>query len=132
MRCEVAELERALREKEGEVFEERLLNETCSSNQDDLRYHSQNNYQTCDVIAFLNQKLELADRSNMVLEERLKEYISREEQLQQTIEEYEKSESVWQQKVICLESEKKILTQKIDELQAQLTDTKVYKHTYIN
>ena len=127
LRCELADLERALGDKEGEIFEERLLTESLPNHHDDLQYpdRAQNNCQATGIIAFLKQKLEQVDRTNITLEDRLREKTAREERLRETIEEYEQSDNIWQEKVISLESQKKTLMQKIDDLQAHLTDIKV-------
>jgi len=127
LRCELADLERTLGDKNGELFEERLLTGSFSSSHNDLQRleRVQNNCQTTGVIAFLKQKLERVDRTNVVLEERLREKAACEERLRETIKEYEKSDNIWQEKVVSLEAQKKSLMQKIDDLEAHLTDFKV-------
>ena len=129
LRSELADLERELGEKEGEIFEERLLAESFPKNHDDPHYseRTQNNCQTTGVIAFLKQKVERVGRTNLALEECLREKTACEERLRETIEEYEKSDSIWQEKVISVESQKKALMQKIDDLRAQLNGVKVYR-----
>jgi len=127
LRSELADLERALGDREGSIFEERLLTASSLNHRDNLQCseHSQNNCQTTGVIAFLKQKLERLDRANVDLEEQLSEKVACEERLRETIEEYEQSDSIWQEKVISLETENNTLMQKIEDLQAQLTDDKV-------
>lgn len=126
LRCELADLERALADKVGEIFEERLLTESLSNIHDDLQYseRAQNNCQATGLIVFLKQKLERMDRSNLVLDERLREKTACEQRLRETVEECQKSDSLWQEKVMSLELQKKTLMQHIDELQAELTDIK--------
>jgi len=127
LRSELADLERALGDKDGDIFEERLLAGSFPTDHDDLRYseRAQNNCQTTGVIVFLKQKLERLDRTNVDLEERLSEKVACEVRLREMVEEYEKSDSIWQEKVVSLETQKKTLMQKIDDLQAQLNDIKV-------
>ena len=127
LRSELADLEQVLGDREGGIFEERLLTGSSPNHHDDLQCseHAQNNCQTTGVIAFLKQKLERLDRTNLDLEEQLSEKVACEERLRETIEEYEKSDNIWQEKVVLLETEQKTLIQKIDDLQAQLTDDKV-------
>ena len=128
LRSELSDLERALGEKEGDIFEERLLTDAFPlTHDDDIQYPERirSNSQTTGVIAFLKQKLERLDRTNRYLEERLSEKVSCEERLREAMTEYEKSDSIWQEKVISLETQKRNLMQKIDDLQAQLISVKV-------
>jgi len=133
LRCELADLERALADKVGEIFEERLLTESLSNIHDDLQYseRAQNNCQATGLIVFLKQKLERMDRSNLVLDERLREKTACEQRLRETVEECQKSDSLWLEKVMSLELQKKTLMQHIDELQAELTDIKVQVSMYV-
>jgi len=117
LRSEIDDLKRALGDREGEIFDERLLTEHSSG--------TQTYVQTTGVVAFLKQKLEQMEMSNLLLEERLGEKAAREERLRETVADYEKSDVIWQEKVVSLETEKETLQQKIDDLQAQLTDVKV-------
>jgi len=122
LRAEVADLERAVSAKEGEILEERLL-----TTPNDLQYseRTQNNCQMAGVVAFLKQKLEQVDRSKTDLEERLREKVACEERLRESLQEYEQSDIIWQEKVLSLQGQKKTLMQNIDDLQARLTDVKV-------
>jgi len=76
-------------------------------------------------VVFLKQKLEQLSRSNLALEEHLREKSAREARLRETVGEFEKSDSVWQERVVCLETQRNALVRMIDDLQARLTDVEV-------
>jgi len=124
-----SDLERAVRESDGEIVEERLLVEPASEERPD-RFRS--NSQTTGFIAFLKQKLEEAARSNAVLEDRLREKAVCEDRLREAIREFEKSDGAWQEKVAGVEARNKALVQKIDDLQAQLPAREVSSNHLIS
>ena len=112
------------------VVEERLLTENLhfSSFDDEIqcpeRVHD-NCPTTSAIVVFLKQKLEQLSRSNLALEEHLREKSAREARLRETVGEFEKSDSVWQERVVCLETQRNALVRMIDDLQARLTDVEV-------